>query len=459
MTTKQNQQKIKNDKNILLVLISVGIGTFMCALDGGVVNIILPVIQEHFNTSVALIEWTTVIYLLFVSILLFPCGRYGDIYGHKKIYLIGFVVFILSSALCGIATSIWFLITSRALQGLGAAMLFANGPAILTQSFPKKKVGRVMGIIAMTTYLGITFGPIFGGIITHNLGWRIVFYINVPIGIIAFILSLISMKSQNPEKNIAEKFDVIGAVLFGACLGILFITLNQGSVWGWASLVTVSSFIISLILLIVFIYVQLKKSSPIIDLSLFKNRLFSAAVASALINYTCLFFVVFLMPFFLIQYRGIDTNMAGLLYTPQPLLMAIMAPISGMLSDRFGSRLLSTVGMALLSGSLYSFSILNESSSELQIVFSLIICGVGVGLFTSPNNSALMSSAPRYQLGIASSIMASVRNFGMAMGIALAGALLLSCISAGQSFISAFQFSFTVGMFIAGAGVLISLIR
>jgi EmrB/QacA subfamily drug resistance transporter len=445
------------------VLLAVGIGTFMSALDGSVVNTILPVIRSFFSSDVSAVEWIVVIYLLVVSSLLLTFGRLGDLYGHKRYYVSGFLIFIASSALCGLAGSVWLLVAARGLQALGAAMLFANSPAILTKSFPPQQRGRALGMQATMTYLGLTVGPSLGGWLTQAFSWRAVFYINVPVGLIAFALSIIHIEAEKPsETGKTEHFDPVGAILFSAGLVALLLGLNEGPAWGWFSTGIVACLLAAVLLLTVFFWFETRVSSPILDLSLFRERLFSASTASAILNYICLYSVIFLMPFYLIQGRGLDAAQAGLILTAQPIIMAIAAPISGSLSDRIGSRLLSTLGMAIMAVGLFLLSRLGADSSTPTILISLAVTGLGTGIFVSPNTSALMGSAPRQRQGIASGILATARNVGMVLGVGLAGAIFTSNAGpqmSGNSLYHAIQLGLTVGAAIAAIGVIVSLVR
>ncbi len=443
------------------VFLAVGIGTFMSALDSSVVNMVLPIIREYFQSDVAMVEWTVVIYLLVVSSLLLSFGRIGDLRGHKSVYISGFLVFVTASMACGLASSVGLLIAGRAVQALGAAMLLANSPAILTKSFPPSQRGQVLGMQATMTYLGLTVGPSLGGWLTQSFGWRSVFYIAVPVGLLAFFLSLRFIEAEKPETSHNERFDWSGALLFAVGLAALLLGLNQGHAWGWTSLLTLVCLVGALALLAAFVWIELRVPSPMLDLSLFKQRIFSASTTSAVMNYICLFSVTFLMPFYLLQGRGFNPAHAGLLLTAQPLIMAVAAPISGALSDRIGSRLLSTSGMAILALGLFLLSKLGSDSSTGQILLSLAVAGLGTGIFISPNTSALLGSAPRQRQGIASGILASARNVGMVLGVGLAGAILTS-ITAHNGDASLFE-AIRTGMLAAAAiaviGVLVSSLR
>ncbi len=394
----------------------------MSALDGSVVNTLLPVLARELHAGVANIEWVTTVYLLVISGLLLSVGRAGDLFGHKRLYLAGFVVFVLGSAACGQARSSHVLIVLRAVQALGAAMLMATSPAILTRSFPASQRGRALGAQGTFTYLGLTVGPSLGGWLAGAFGWPSVFYINVPVGVVAIALAVRSIPDDRVERR-EETFDFVGAALFTTGLVALMIALNQGHVWGWLALKTVGLLAASVALLVVFVRVELHRRSPMLDLSLFADRVFSAATASALLNYACVYSILFVLPFLLIQGRSLTASQAGIVLTAQPIVMAIVAPISGTLSDRLGSRGLATAGMVLLTAGMAALALLVERGSLASIAAALALVGLGVGTFVSPNNSAIMGSAPRNRQGIAAGVLATARNAGMVMGVGYAGAI------------------------------------
>jgi EmrB/QacA subfamily drug resistance transporter len=405
------------------VLLAVGVGTFMAAIDGSVVNTVLPVINRAFGSDVATIEWVVTIYLLVVSGLLLSFGRLGDLRGHKTVYVAGFGIFVIASMLCGLAPSPIFLVACRAFQAVGAAMLFANSPAILTKSFPPAQRGRALGLQATMTYLGLTVGPSLGGWLASQFSWRAVFYINVPIGLLALFLSVRFIPRDRSEGR-AEQFDVAGAVTFMAGLVALLLGLNEGQAWGWTSPLTLGLLAVAVVLLVSFVAIERRVASPVLDLSLFGSRQFSAATASAVLNYICVYSIIFLLPFYLIQGRNLSPAQAGLLLTAQPLVMAVAAPLSGALSDRIGPGLLATLGMLILGVGLFLLSGLTAESPYMNVAVGLAVSGLGTGIFISPNSSALMGAAPRNRQGIASGILATARNVGMVLGVGLAGAVL-----------------------------------
>jgi EmrB/QacA subfamily drug resistance transporter len=459
---KQSPNKTSTLKGQWWVLLAVGLGTFMTALDASVVNTILPLVRQTYQTEVANVEWVVVVYLLVLSALLLSFGRLGDMRGHKQVYLAGFGLFVLSSVLCGLSNSVWMLVACRGSQALGGAMLAANSPAILTKTFPPAQRGRVLGLQATMTYLGLTVGPSFGGWLAHWQGWPSVFFINLPVGLAAVVLSWIFIP-QDKQENHVEKFDAVGALFFTCGLVMLLLGLNQGHNWGWNSPAILGLLIAAFALLGLFTWIELRIASPMLDLTLFRVPEFSSSTASAVLNYICVYSVTFLMPFYLLQGRGLDSSQAGLILTAQPIIMAIIAPISGALSDRLGARWPGVFGMSVLSAGIFLLSRLDGDSSYLQVIASLGVVGLGTGAFISPNNSALMGSAPRQRQGIAAGVLATARNFGMVLGIGISGAVFNTFLSSSNpgsgNLFTAIRASFLVAVVFALMGIFTTAVR
>ena len=445
-----------------LVLGAIGIGTYMSALDTSVVNTVLPVVTEYFKTNVATIEWVVTTYLLVVSGLLLSVGRLGDMRGNKNTYITGFVIFVIGSASCSLSPAPVYLILSRAFQAIGSAMLFANSPAILTKAFPAEQRGQALGLQGAMTYLGLTTGPFLGGWLTDTFGWHSVFYINIPIGLFAIWLSLTVIPRDVPSDK-REQFDLPGAFTFMVGLIALLFALNQGHNWGWASPLIIGLFIASFLTLGWFVRIERHVPVPMLDLSLFKRRIFTISTISPIMNYICIYSVLFLTPFYLIQARGLSASHAGLILTAQPIIMALTSPLSGTISDKVGSRIPTTIGLLIFGVGLFFLSQLTLTSHYSLAAIDLAICGLGTGLFVAPNNSALMGDAPRNRQGIASGVLALGRNVGMVLGIGLTGAIFTTILAHGNQgdssvLVHAFNISliFTSGVAILGAVITFS---
>jgi EmrB/QacA subfamily drug resistance transporter len=438
--------------------LALGAGAFMSSMGASAVNAVLPVIRTGMGSDVATIQWVVTVFLLVVSSLLLGFGRLGDLLGHRPVYLWGFSVFVTGSLLCGFAVSPAWLIAARAVQALGAAMLFANSPGILTKVFPPSARGRALGLLSMTTYLGLMAGPALGGLLTERWTWRGVFFMNIPFGLLALGLGLRYIPRDIPSET-EKRFDFAGAATFTAGLIALLLGLNQGGAWGWGSLRTVFALLAALILLVAFVVIERRVQGPMLDLDLFRSRIFTAAAASAGLNYVAIYTCLFLMPFYLIQARGLSAGRAGLLLTVQPMMMAIFAPLSGILSDRIGSRLPSTVGMATLAFGMVLLSRLGPETPLWGAAVGLGVVGLGTGIFISPNSSALMGGAPRHRQGIAGGILATTRNVGMVLGVGMAGAVFTTQLARGADLHIALRAGFLSAAFAAAIGVPVSAAR
>lgn len=447
------------------VLAAVGVGTFMSAMNGSVVNTIVSVIMRSYDIDFAAAEWIVMVYLVVVCGLLLTFGRLGDMVGHRRVYLLGLALFIAAAVSCGLAPNATILIGVRALQAIGAAMIMSNGPALLTRAFPARQRGQALGMQGTCTYLGLTTGPALGGYLTSQFGWQSVFLVNLPIGIGVVILANAAItRSHSPSHS--ERFDPIGAITFLVGLSALLLALSHGQSWGWTSGVVLGLLSLGFLLLAAFVRIEQTVAFPMLDLSLFRIRLFTAAVVSAMTNYICLYAVTFLMPFYLIQYRGFGPAEAGLLISSQAFVMAVVAPLSGSLSDRIGSRLPSTLGMAISTGGTVWLSNLGPAASTAEIVSRFMLIGLGIGLFVSPNSSALMGSVPRQRQGIASAVMGGARNVGMVLGVALAGAAFAVTLAAyggtigpSEGFLPAFRYAFLTVALCGAIGTVASLVR
>jgi EmrB/QacA subfamily drug resistance transporter len=341
--------------------------------------------------------------------------------GRKPIFIAGLVVFTLGSIGCGAAPSLGVLLGARAFQGLGAAMIFAVNIAMITLAFPNSERGRALGTNAILVALGVSLGPTLGGLITMHLTWRWIFYINVPVGLIVMPTALAILTEQ--PKHGSSRFDPAGAVLLAIALSALTLGLSFGQEWGWSSPGTVISLLIGLGAIPAIVAVERRVPAPVLDLSLLADHVFAGSLVSFVLAMLALFAVGFLLPFYFEELRGLDVARSGLLLTPFALTLAVVAPISGSLADRFGSRWLSPVGLAVACTGLSLLATLDETSPLWRVVLYLIVTGAGQGMFTSPNTRTLMAAAPRRMHGVASGVLATGRVFGQSLSVALAGAV------------------------------------
>jgi EmrB/QacA subfamily drug resistance transporter len=404
-----------------LILTSVSLGSLMATLDGSIVNIALPAIQTDFRIDLTTVEWVVVAYLLVVGSLLLPFGRLGEVLTFKRVYLAGFAIFTLASVCCGAAPNAAGLVAFRAVQGIGAAMLMAMGPAIVAHTFHDRERGRALGLNGLSVAIGLSLGPALGGILTQVATWRAIFLINAPIGLLAILWAARVLPAETRGKD--ESFDIKGAALSGVALFALLLALSDGQEWGWTSPAIVGLFIAFIVLGGAFLVAERSSIQPMIDLALFRIRPFSAGLASVVVAFAGLFTATFLLPFLLEQGRGFSPIEAGLLLTPVPITMALVAPLSGAASDRFGPRILASAGMAIMALGLLSLTQLPVDFALPDLVWRLVLLGVGQGMFMSPNSSAVLGSVPRPRIGTASGTLAQMRVNGQALGIALSGAI------------------------------------
>jgi EmrB/QacA subfamily drug resistance transporter len=458
------------------VLAVVAIGVFMATLDSSIVNISLPTIASYFGAPLnGAVSWVIIAYLVATATILLTAGRLSDMIGRKAVWIAGLILFTGSSALCGLASSLTFLIAARAIQGLGGALLMSVSPAILTSAFPSNERGRALGLNAVIVALGVSVGPTLGGFITAYFSWRWIFYVNVPFGIVGLILTM-RVLTERLHRN-PGRFDPLGAILLAIGLAGITAGLSFGQELGWNSPLLIALLVVGVLALVLLPFVEQRVSNPIIVLSLFRRRVFVSANLSLILSFLALFAVSFMMPFYFEQLRNFPTEEAGLLLTPLPITLAFVAPFSGSLADRIGSRWLAAGGLLISCIGLVFISQLNTQSTIFDIIWRLVFIGLGQALFQSPNNSALLGSAPRDLQGSASGFLATGRVMGQSLSVALSGAIFagLGGSAAGalltmhpksaqisslqQTFVHSFHVTFLVCAAIAAIGVFASLVR
>ncbi|WML42956.1 MFS transporter [Neobacillus sp. PS3-40] len=459
-------ENIKNAPNYRwYVLATVSVGTFMATLDSSIVNVALPTISGQLHSEISTLQWVVTAYLLTISSLLPIFGRTADIFGRKKVYSLGFLIFTLGSVLCGLAQNIWFLVGARVLQAIGASMLMSNSAAILTATFSAKERGKALGLMGTVVALGSLTGPALGGLLIGMTSWRAAFYVNLPIGIIGFLASRFILPVDEQKKG-QEKFDFVGAFTFTAGMVCLLLGINNGENWGWASLPVMISLVLGLILLAMFLTIERRVRQPIIELSLFRNRPFLMGNLSGWLSFVAMFANSILLPFYLQQILHYSPSQVGLFMIASRVTMAIVAPLSGHASDKFGPIALTTSGLLISGIGLFYYSTLTASSHFYQVIVGSILLGLGSGMFQSPNNSSVMSSVPPQKLGIAGGINSLVRNLGMIIGIAFSvslfealGGVTKPSPSQTPMFISAYHTVMLIAMSIAFIGAFISFNR
>jgi len=422
------------------------------------VNIALPAIEKEFDLDAVTLSWIVTSYLLSSAVFLLPIGKLADIRGQKAVFKGGIIIFTVATALCGIASSGGMLILLRVVQGLGAAMTMTTGAPILVSVFPPAERGKVLGLNVAAVYLGLSMGPFIGGIFTQYLGWRSIFLSCVPLGIITILLVFFKLRTDLTART-SGKIDHIGALLYSAGLiAIVYSSSNLNKSFGWPLLLT------GILFLALFV-VQCKRSpNPIFEIPLFsQNRLFAFSNIAALINYSATFSLVFLMSLFLQKIKGFTPQQAGTILIAQPLMMTILSPFAGKLSDRIEPRKLATAGMLISAIGLFMLAFMSQQTPVYLIVAILIIMGTGFGLFSSPNMNTIMSSVDKRQLGIASGTSSTMRVVGQMVSMMIA-TLVFSLYFSGTHinevdntlFNSSIQLLFTISGLICLTGVYFS---
>ena len=409
----------------LLALTSVG--AFMTPLDGSIVSVALakmgPDLKLGFSASI----WVQAAYLLTTAVLLIPLGRLADHRGRVHFYLAGIAIFTAGSLLAGLSTTGVWLIASRVIQGGGGALLAATSAAIVTAVFPPQERGRALGINVMAVYIGLAVGPVLGGQIVDHLGWRWIFFVNIPIGLVAFAWGWLLLPRDERADESAPRNDLMGAALLGAFLVCLLVPLTFAPEWGWAAARTVILLVASAASLVGFVYTELHVKDPVLDLDLLlHNRLFATANTAALLNYMALYAISILTAIYLEIVQGRSAGQTGWLMVAQPAMMALLSPLAGRLSDRLGSRLLSTTGMVLVAAGMVMLATVPITAGIARVMVSLAVVGVGMAAFSAPNTSAIMGSVKRSELSLASAFLSTMRVTGQALSVAVLGAIAAS---------------------------------
>jgi EmrB/QacA subfamily drug resistance transporter len=399
-------------KNVTLIVVI--IASFLTPFTGSSVNIALPSIGSEFKMNAVLLSWVPTSFILAAVTFLIPFGKIADIYGRKRIFAIGIMVFTFSSFLLGVSTSATELIIFRVFQGLGSAMIFGTGIAILTSVFPANERGRALGLNVAAVFLGLSLGPFLGGFFTQHLGWRSIFFLNIPLGLFIIALILFKLKGEWSEAK-GEKFDYAGSVLYSLSIILLMYGLSLlpkfSAVWFMGA--SISGFFI-------FVRRERQVKSPLFDITLLRyNRVFAFSSLAALINYSGSYGVNFLLSIYLQIAKGLSPQDAGLVLVLQPVVMTIFSPFAGRLSDRIEPRIVASAGMVSTAMGLFLFIFLTENSNIGFIITGLFLIGFGFALFSSPNTNAIMSSIEKRFYGVASGTVATVRLMGQMFSMSI----------------------------------------
>jgi EmrB/QacA subfamily drug resistance transporter len=408
--------------NRWLILANVSLGTFMATLDGSIANVALHTIAGDLGASLQSAQWVLTAYLLTICAILPIMGKISDLFGRSRVYNYGFLLFSAGSALCALSGTLPLLIISRIIQAVGASCLMTNSQAIVAEIFTAGDRGKAIGIVGTMVSIGSLTGPGLGGILVDYLGWPSIFWINVPIGVIGFAAGLyILPKGADRKPN--EPFDFAGSALFMVGIVALLYTLNNGQEWGWSSAAVAAGSVLAAASLAAFYFWERRTRYPMLDFSLYRNRTFAIGNIAALLSFVALFCISVMLPYYMQNVLGFSAEKTGYIMMVNPVFMALVAPLSGWLSDKIGPNLLTTAGLSINALGFVLLNTMGVKESAWIVALHLALFGIGGGLFQSPNNSSIMGAVPKSKLGTAGSLNALVRNVGMVTGIAVSVSL------------------------------------
>ncbi|MCL6444833.1 MAG: MFS transporter [Alicyclobacillus sp.] len=396
------------------------IGAFMAALDASIVNIALPVLKRHFDVRMHVIEWVSLVYLLTLAGLLVPFARWADMTGRRRMYTLGFVVFVVGSLLCGLAPSLLLLLAARVVQGVGAAMLQANSVALITGATPAADRGKAIGIQAAAQGVGLSLGPTVGGALLAALNWHWIFFVNLPVGVVGTGLG-VWLLPRDERSGLRARFDWAGTALLVPALVAVIYGLNMGMKQGWTSPWITASYAVFGLALSGFLFLERRAESPLVNLDLFRNRTFILGTITGTLSFAVMYGVLLLTPFYLDYVQHMNILQSGVYLTMVPLGMTLFTPVSGAAADRYGTRMPTLLGMLAAASGCVCLSAIGTNLQWMLLASGLFLVGLGLGAFTPPNNSSVMGSAPPAHLGVAGGILNMSRTLGMGLGVTLGG--------------------------------------
>ncbi|MGP8154736.1 MAG: MFS transporter [Smithella sp.] len=452
---------IANNKKQLYILSVTTISSFLTPFMGSAVNVALPSIAKELSMTALSLGWVATSFILAAAITLIPLGRLADIYGRRKFYIYGALMFTVASSFCIWSPSQFFLIAARAVQGIGGAMIFSTGTAMLISAYPLEERGKIIGINTAAVYIGLTIGPFIGGLLTQHLGWRCIFLFTAILGLI-IILTVTTMIKEDRQESNGEGFDFTGSLTYGISLFAIM--------YGFSRLPSLNAgFLIGagVMLLALFIFQQLKSPFPLVNIHMFlNNKVFAFSNLAALINYCATFAVTFLLSLYLQHIKMLTPSHTGIILIAAPVVQAFLSPLAGKLSDHFEPQIISSIGMALTVTGIFQLIFLSSKTSIEYILFCLVLLGIGFALFSSPNVNATMSAVEKQYYGVASATLGTMRLIGQmsSMGITmLIFAVILgdNPISEANNFLllKSTKFIFAILAVICGGGIFVSLAR
>ncbi len=442
MTTRYNHL-ITDENRKWWTLGAMCFALFMIMLDNTVVNVALPSIQKDLGASISGLEWTINGYTLSFAVLLATGGRLGDIFGRRRMFIGGVVIFALSSATAGLAVDQTALVVSRVVQGVGAALMMPGTLSIITDAFPAEERGKAMGTWAGVSALALAVGPVLGGFLTEHVSWRAIFYLNIPVAIGAVLATTFAVR-ESRDTSVGKEIDFAGVALLTAGLTALVLSLVEGNSWGWGSTEIVALIATAIIALTSFVFVENRVKAPMVQFDLLSDRNFLGAVIVALIITFAMMGVFFFLALYMQNILDYSPLEAGVRFLPSTLMIVGIAPISGRLADRYGPRWLIAGGMLLITASLLTFTQIAVDSSYLELLPGFMLLGIGIAMTMSPMTSAAMNAVPVQKAGVASGVLSMFRMVGGSLGIAVSGAIFQSV--AGGSFATATPEKFVEGL-------------
>jgi EmrB/QacA subfamily drug resistance transporter len=442
---------------------AVAFGLFMIMLDNTIVNVALPTIARDLRIGISELEWVVNGYALTFAVIMLTGGKLADMLGRRRIFIAGLAIFTLSSLACGLASGPEMLIGARIVQGVGAALMNPATLSIITATFPPRQRGMAIGIWAGTAGMALAIGPLLGGVITQKIDWSWIFFVNVPVGILAIVVARLAIR-ESRDTSAEQRLDLPGLLASGIGLFALTYGLIEANTYGWTSTRILALFAVAVVALVVFVLLELHQRIPMLDLSLFKNPTFAGANVTMLLVALAMFGVFFFVSLYMQNILGYSAIQTGATFLPMTLLIVLLAPVAGKLTDRIGGRWLMGGGMTLLGISLLIFSQLDRSSGFWDIFPGLIVGGIGMAITMTPTTSVAMGSVPVDKAGVGSAVLNSMRQVGGSLGIAILGAIVAASLSvpatdprAPDQFVRGFQHALLAAAGIAFAGAIVAI--
>jgi EmrB/QacA subfamily drug resistance transporter len=442
---------------------AVAFGLFMIMLDNTIVNVALPTIARDLQIGISELEWVVNGYALTFAVIMLTGGKLADMLGRRRIFIAGLAIFTLSSLACGLASGPEMLIGARIVQGVGAALMNPATLSIITATFPPRQRGMAIGIWAGTAGMALAIGPLLGGVITQKIDWSWIFFVNVPVGILAIVVARLAIR-ESRDTSAEQRLDLPGLLASGIGLFALTYGLIEANTYGWTSTRILALFAVAVVALVVFVLLELHQRIPMLDLSLFKNPTFAGANVTMLLVALAMFGVFFFVSLYMQNILGYSAIQTGATFLPMTILIVLIAPVAGKLTDRIGGRWLMGGGMILLGISLLIFSRLDRGSSFWDIFPGLIVGGIGMAITMTPTTSVAMGSVPVDKAGVGSAVLNSMRQVGGSLGIAILGAIVAASLSvpatdprAADQFVRGFQHALLAAAGIAFAGAIVAI--